>query len=272
MKQTMLGQAISQVTKLFLAPMGPLQHIFDSPGVTHVHCLEQAYAVLRRDSKTDVAMFFQPYHSSLTKGLFWADQGWKNVYHFYSKPENEGHALWPGATAECQYYFNKALAFLEKDIVKGMFFLGAALHLVQDMCVPHHSVGVVFDGHQEFEKWATQNWARFPALRSGDTPPMQEVCPHYKFSHPSQFIDYNAEISARYYPLVSLENGCTETSYIEAARYLLPLTVNSTAGFLDFACDQILKIRPHLAGSVSRLASAQPSRYADQPMGEIKLS
>ncbi len=32
-----------------------------------------------------------------------------------------------------------------------MFYLGAALHLVQDMCVPHHSLGIIFDGHKEFE-------------------------------------------------------------------------------------------------------------------------
>lgn len=259
MIQTMLGQAIGRVTKMFLAPIGPLQHIFDTPGVTHVHCLEQAYAVLSQDSKEDVATFFKPYHSSITKGLYWADRGWKNVYHFYSKPDNEGNVTWPGAAAEFQYYFNKALSFMEKDVFKGMFFLGAALHLVQDMCVPHHSVGVVFDGHQEFEKWATENWTLFPAqengiTRSGDTPPStgsiswQEVCPHLMdFSHPSQFLDYNAKISARYFPLVSIENGCDEVSYIEAARVLLPLTVYTTAGFLDYVRNHIKNITLKLA-------------------------
>lgn len=225
MKQTLLGQAIGRMTKMFLVPIGPLQRFFDSPGVTHIHCLEQAYGVLSQDM-IEVVSFFKPYHNSLTKGLYWADQGWKNVYHFYGNPANKGNAVWPGAVAEFQYYFNKALFLMEKDVFKGMFFLGAALHLVQDMCVPHHSVGVIFDGHQEFEKWATLHWSQFPADGSGY---------YFDFSHPSQFLDYNAKISARYYPQVSLENGCDEASYIEAAQILLPLTIYTTAGFLDFS-------------------------------------
>lgn len=237
MNQTILGQAIGRVTKILLAPMGPLQRIFDSPGITHVHCLEQAYAVLRHDAKADVATFFQAYHSSLTKGLFWADQGWKNVCHFYSQPGQQDKTLWPGATAEFQYYFNKALSFMQTDVFKGMFYLGAALHLVQDMCVPHHSVGIVFDGHQEFEKWATLHWMNFPVEDGGY---------YLHFSHPNQFIDHNAEISARYYPLVSTEGGCNEASYTEAAQVLLPLTVYTTAGFLDFA-------RTHLADITLKL-------------------
>ncbi|MHB1653313.1 MAG: zinc dependent phospholipase C family protein [Desulfitobacteriaceae bacterium] len=230
MKQTILGQTIGRVTKAFLAPIGPLQYIFDTPGVTHLYCLEQAYTVLRKDAKEDIVTFFEPYHSLLIKGLYWADRGWKNVHHFYSKPDKDGTTLWPGAAAECQFYFNRALALMEKDVFRGMFFLGAALHLIQDMCVPHHSVGVVFDGHQEFEKWATQHWSLFPAEESGY---------YLGFSHPVQWIEYNAMISAGYYPLVSLENACNEASYTEAARQLLPLTVYTTAGFLDFVRNQL---------------------------------
>lgn len=224
MKQVILGQAIGRLTKIFLAPIGPLQYIFDTPGITHISCLEQAYTVLSADGKREVAAFFQPYHSSLSKGLLWADRGWKNVHHFYSKPGKNGTVLWPGAAAECQYYYNRALTLMEKNITNGMFFLGAALHLIQDMCVPHHSVGVIFDGHQEFEKWATRHWSEFPVTEQGT---------YLNFSHPSQWVEYNAKISAEYYPLVSIEKGSTETSYIEAARRLLPLTVCTTAGFLD---------------------------------------
>ncbi|CAA7600389.1 phospholipase C [Acididesulfobacillus acetoxydans] len=225
MKQEILGQTIGRLTKMFLAPIGPLQYLFDTPGVTHVHCLEQAYDVLTRDGKADVATFFRPYHASLGKGLLWADRGWKNVHHFYSKPGKGASILWPGATAECQYYYNRALTFMDKDVFKGMFFLGAALHLIQDMCVPHHSVGMIFNGHQEFEKWAARHWSEFPLLESGSYP---------NFSHPSQWVEYNAKISRAYYSRVSWEQGNPEPSYTEAARKLIPLTIGTTAGFLDF--------------------------------------
>lgn len=229
MKEKIVGQALGKMTKMLLAPVGPLQYFFDSPGVTHVYCLEQAYNTLDNDCNQDVATFFRPYHSYLRKGLFWADQGWKNVCHYYSQPGNEGSIRWPGAAAECQYYFNKAFSFFGKDVFKGMFYLGAALHLVQDMCVPHHSLGVVFDGHKEFEKWASHHWHEFPAGHGLYLP----------FTHPSQCVDYNAKISAKYYSLVSLEKGCQENSYVQAAEKLIPLTIATTAGFLNFSRNQM---------------------------------
>ena len=237
MYESIIGQTLGKMTKLLLASAGPLQYFLDSPGVTHVHCLEQAYIALKHDGKEDVASLFKAHHSMLTKGLYWADRGWKNVNHFYSHPDKQGIIGWPGATAECQYYFNKAFAFFPNNVDKGMFFLGAALHLVQDMCVPHHSLGIVFDGHKEFETWATKNWDKFPATSGVYLP----------FSHPVQWIDHNASVSGPLYPLVSHESGCTEESYNKASEILIPLTIATSAGFLDF-------VRKRLDGSRLRLA------------------
>lgn len=224
-----LGQTLSKMTKLLLASAGPLQYFLDTPGEAHVHCLNQAYTVLKQDSKEGVAALFQAHHAALTKGLYWADRGWKNVNHFYSHPDKQGIIGWPGATAECQYYFNRAFTFFPKNVEKGMFFLGAALHLVQDMCVPHHSLGIVFDGHREFETWATKNWDEFPATGGW----------YLAFSHPAQWIDHNASISAPLYPLVSQNRECTEESYKKASEILIPLTIATSAGFLDFAYDRL---------------------------------
>jgi phospholipase C len=229
MYQGIIGQTLGKVTKLLLASAGPLQYFLDSPGETHVHCLEQAYITLTYDGKEDVAKLFKAHHSMLTKGLYWADKGWKNVNHFYSHPDKPGSIIWPGATGEGQYYFNQAFTLFSKNVDKGMFFLGAALHLVQDMCVPHHSLGIIFDGHKEFETWATQNSSKFPATSGMYLP----------FSHPAQWIEYNAGISATLYSLVSLGEGCSEKSYQEASETLIPLTISTTAGFLDFVRKQL---------------------------------
>jgi len=224
MYERIIGQTLSKMTKILLASAGPLQYFLDSPGVTHVQCLNQAYIVLKRDGKEDVATLFNAHHSTLTRGLYWADRGWKNVNHFYSHPNKQGIIGWPGVSAECQYYFNKAFTFFPKNVDKCMFFLGAALHLIQDMCVPHHSLGILFDGHKEFETWATHNWDKFPV-----------TCGMYlPFSHPAQWIDHNARVSSPLYPLVSLKEGCSEESYKKALETLIPLTIATSAGFLDF--------------------------------------
>lgn len=229
MYERIIGQTLGTITKIFLAPVGPLQYFIDSPGETHGHCLEQAYTCLEADGKAAVAKILKPYHSLLLKGLFWADRGWKNVNHFYSHPDKQGIIHWPGATAECQFYFNKALSYFPRNIPKSMFFLGAALHLVQDMCVPHHSLGVIFDGHKEFETWATQHCNRFPAAKGQ----------YLTFTHAIQWIDHNARISETLFPLVALSKGASESSYAQAAETLIPLTIATTAGFLNFAVKQL---------------------------------
>lgn len=214
------------MTKALLTPARPFQFFLDVPSKTHVHCLQQAYTILCQDGKEDVEAYFRPYDFWLTKGLFWADQGWKNVCHYFFDSAKPGVLRWPGADAECQYYFNKAVAACQENVPKGMFYLGAAIHLVQDMCVPHHAVGAVFDGHQEFERWTGNNLHYFNARQSGIYMP---------FEHPSQWIRHNVAKSSRYYPLVSKGKGCNEDSYFEAAGKLLPLTVYTTAGFLEFS-------------------------------------
>lgn len=171
------------MTKLALIPMAPLQYLLDSPGLTHEHCLKQAYIVLKQDGKEAMSPFFQPYHSWIRKGLFWANKGWKNVCHYYADPANPSKLSWPGASGEAQYYYNQAMLNFPVDVLKGMFYLGAALHIIQDMCVPHHSQGVVFDGHQEFERWARKHWQEFAVTEKGL---------YMDFTHPSQWIEYNA--------------------------------------------------------------------------------
>lgn len=229
MYDKIVGQTLGKVTKLLLASAGPLQYFLDSPGETHVRCLEQAYLVLMNDGREDVAKLFNVHHSTLTKGIYWADRGWKNVNHFYSHPDKQGFMVWPGARAECQYYYNKALNFFPSNVDKGMFFLGAALHVVQDMCVPHHSLGIVFDGHKEFETWASQNWDKF-LTTSG------MYLPYY---HSVQWIDHNASLSGPLYPLVSQVEGCNRESYEKASKILIPLTIATSAGFLNFAFNQL---------------------------------
>ncbi|HVJ49584.1 phospholipase [Desulfitobacterium sp.] len=222
--------ALVKMTKFFLAPMAPLQYFLDTPGVSHDYFLRQAYEVLTLDGKEDVRTFFQPYHAQIRKGLFWADRGWKNVCHFYANPEKSGSTHWPGATAEAQYYFNHALSYFPQDVLKGMFYFGASLHIIQDMTEPHHAVGSVFDGHQEFEKWVTQHWEDYSVNQGG-------IYPH--FTHPSQYVESNAQQSASYYSLVSTHAHCNEETYKDAAQDIIPLTIKTTAGYLDFMKNQL---------------------------------
>jgi phospholipase C len=229
MYERIIGYTLNKITRIFLTSVSPLQYLLDTPGLTHVHCLDLAFETLERDGKAKIADFFKEYRISLNKGLFWADRGWKNVSHFYQKPDRQNNFQWPGAISEFQLYYNKSLSVFSNDDFKGMFYLGAALHLVQDMCVPHHSLGIIFDGHREFEAWVNLHWHEYTETKGMYEP----------FKHPVQWLSNNARNSAPLFPLVSLLEGCSESSYRIAAAKLIPLTIATTAGFLNYVYFQL---------------------------------
>ncbi|HWQ71964.1 MAG TPA: zinc dependent phospholipase C family protein [Desulfitobacteriaceae bacterium] len=236
MHEKIINNTLGKITKMLLTPVSPLQYFLDTPGVMHVHCLDQALHILECDRKEKISKFFTEHRISLEKGLFWADRGWLNVTHFYQKTGKQDNLQWPGAASIFQNYFNKSFSVFSKGSSKGMFYLGAALHLVQDMCVPHHSLGVLFDGHREFETWATLHWHEYKNTNGL----------YLSFEHPVQWINHNANSSAPLYSLVSLIEGCSEASYQKAAEILIPLTIATTAGFLDFAYYQLLYKQPFI--------------------------
>ncbi len=214
---------VGRVAKIVLSSLAPLQYFLDSPGITHVYCLDKALDLLRSDNKTNVLNYYQPFRTQIGQGLLWADHGWKNASHYFRQVGKQGLFRWPGAEVEFQFYYYKFLAGLEKDVHKSMFYLGAALHLVQDMCVPHHAVGAMFNGHQEFEQWVRDNFQSIDMTGKGL---------YLSFSHPSAWLEHNARFSARYYHLVSSKRG--SDAYRQAAEILIPRTIHTTAGFLAF--------------------------------------
>lgn len=50
--------ALVTMTKIFLAPMTPLQYFLDTPGLSHDYFLRQAYIMLTNDGKDEVRTFF----------------------------------------------------------------------------------------------------------------------------------------------------------------------------------------------------------------------
>lgn len=101
-----------------------------------------------------------------------------------------------------------------------MFFLGATLHLVQDLCVPHHASCNIFSGHKDFEQWAEKRKHDYKVDSGGI----------YGISDkPEEWIAENAKLAKSYYQL--LLNG-SDNDYHQATEILLPRAQHTTAGFL----------------------------------------
>lgn len=101
-----------------------------------------------------------------------------------------------------------------------MFFLGAAIHLVQDVCVPHHAANKMFNCHLEYENWVEKRKENYKVDRGG----IYEI-----YVKPEEWISENARLAKGYFHFVG---NSTQGGYHKATEELLPRAQCTTAGFL----------------------------------------
>ena len=131
--------------KLVLTAISPLQRLFDPPGITHEFYNHQALTILQNDGFELDAQFLTTYITELNAGVYWADKGWRNVSHYFEPLSGKG--LWQFATAIetfHSYYQQGINSMSRKNYPHAVFLLGAAAHLMQDLCVPHHTRSKLF--------------------------------------------------------------------------------------------------------------------------------
>lgn len=217
------GPASWNAVKIVLAAGTPIQKFVSGKGDTHLFCNHQAIKILSNDGKNDCAKIFNKYIEFINRGVLWADIGWKNFAHYYGPQKGQGLGPWPNAKSECQSFFDKALYFwMKQNKNKSFFFLGAATHIVQDLCVPHHAKCIPFCGHNEYEKWVQDNYNKYSVFSNGI----------YNDSFDAgNWVDYNANTSVFYFPYVSIAGSVS--SYEMATEVLLPHSQKTTAGLFS---------------------------------------
>ena len=207
---------------LNLAAKLPLPvHCLTGAGETHAFCVKRAVEILKNDGYGKEAAMLGSFQYQLEEGAKWADKGWKSFYHFYHAESGIGKWIWPNAILVCEEYLGKAYRLWKKRRHdSAMFYLGAASHLVQDMCVPHHACCVLTDGHKEYELWAELNRERYAVYDQGI---------YLKVNRAGEWVRLNALFSGRYYMYVGADS--TEVEYDYSTRLLLPRAQRSTSGF-----------------------------------------
>jgi phospholipase C len=230
---------------LFLAAVSPLQGVLDRPGVTHEFCNQQALEILRADGFTRYADFLQQFRQELNRGVYWADKGWKNIHHYYVPGSGRGLWQFAGAIDQFAAYYRLALHTLRRgDLSKAAFLVGAAAHLVQDLCVPHHARAKMFDGHKQYESWAAEQCADYAVASQGV----------YSEGRPAYcLLEANAAAAADFLDAVNHEGD--EAGYRRATAVLLPLAQRTTAGLLWRFADEAAKAGA-MAADKQRLAVA----------------
>lgn len=219
--------------RLLLTVVSPFQGIIDRPGRTHEFCNSQAITILRNDGFNLCADFLVRYLKELNAGVYWADSGWKNVSHYFVPASGGGLWRFSNAYDECTNFLEKAANCVNRnDYASCAFMLGAAAHLVQDLCVPHHARAKMLSGHKEYEVWAEQNFGHYA---------VQEQGLYNETSSLTSCILKNAEIAGE---LLEWVNGeASMKDYHKATSILLPMAQRSTAGMFQQFFEVVVKER-----------------------------
>ena len=209
------------VFKIILSIGTPLQKIIDRGGDTHLFLNDQALTLLENDRRLNAYQLISKYKTFIDMGNLWADKGWKCFAHYYKPQDQKGFMPWISATTEGLCYLERALSkWKEGRYDQSMFYLGAVAHIVQDVCVPHHAMGIAFNGHRRFETWAIQN-KHFFRLDEGGF--------YNEFCSLEELIDNNATTAQSHYCDVAYYNS----KYVYAGKKMLYLAQRSTAHLFD---------------------------------------
>jgi phospholipase C len=225
MASSFVGKEGDALLRLLLTAAIPLQGLIDRTSPTHGFINRQALAILAADGYDVEANWLLSQIDAFCEGGDWADTGWKNVGHMYNPETGQGYRGWPSATQVLRTYWDLARRYrAERNDPQTAFYLGAAAHLVQDLCVPHHAAATPFRGHKAFESWAARYRHRFAVHQGGI----------YNLARtPEGWVMANADY-ARAHWSDCLSANLDRALLARAVGDLLPRAQRTTAGFVAY--------------------------------------
>ena len=196
----------------------------------HHSCSEHALTLLNGSGHRYLSQLLQPFLPSIHAGSHWTDQGLRNLSHFYHPLQHSGLPGMGHAADELIHNLKVMEEALKARQHQRYFFhLGIVLHLIQDLCVPHHALGCLLHGHHQYESWASVHFQAFIPRR------MTAV----KSQHPLEILEANALRALSHEVLV---HQPTEEQMRHSSAELIPRAFQSTAAVLLLLQKDILAL------------------------------
>ena len=138
----------------------------------HLYIQENALEILNHNDYNDEYKLFKKYQDKINEGLVWADQDFKCYHHFYNPKEQKGmYGYDDNALTVARSYYLKCLKYFTlENYDKGMFYFGAMCHIIQDLTIPQHAKGKLFDNHRQFESYVKENYIKINRFKCRDEP------------------------------------------------------------------------------------------------------
>jgi len=132
-------------------------------------------------------------------------------------------------------YYAKAVRLWEKgDQKKSLFFLGAALHLIQDVTIPQHVNIRLLDDHRQYETFVKRTFENVRVFQADHGAILLDSIEY--------FFRFNAKTALKIYRRYwTIEND--EKRYYKITRCTLPLAERTTAGAMVLFYRQIKSIQ-----------------------------
>ena len=138
----------------------------------HLYIQENALEILNYNGYNEQYKLFKEYESKINEGLVWADQDFRCYHHFYNPKEKKGmYGYDDNALTIARSYYLKALKYFTlEEYNNSMFYFGAMCHIIQDLTIPQHAKGKLFDNHRQFELYVRENYRKINKFKCREEP------------------------------------------------------------------------------------------------------
>jgi len=210
------------LTRIFLI-LNPLKKsIINTQCQVHKYINIESLLILRNDGYLDEFNFFKSYISDINEGAVWADQDFKSSNHFYNPYKHRGlFGRSDAMTLGMDYYSNSLRLYQQNEFSKSMFYLGAALHIIQDMTVPQHANIRLLDSHRQYETFIKRTYKY--------TKDFKVYNGAYILYTIEDYIRFNARVAMKIYRHFNHIRD-REGRYYKVAKCSLPLAKRTSAG------------------------------------------
>ena len=201
----------------------------------HKYINLRALNIIKNDEYFEEYNFFSSYILDINQGAVWADQDFKSTNHFYSPYKKKGLYGRKSAMDLGVDYYSKALNLWDKgEFNQSLFYLGATLHLIQDMTIPQHANIRLLDNHRQYENYIKRTYEYLEDF--------QVDTGSYLLDSVEDYIRFNARVALKIYDnFKKIRNH--EYRYYRIAKCALPLAKRTTAGAMIMFYNSTLK--PH---------------------------
>lgn len=190
----------------------------------HIFLNEHALDILLEGKYLKEYNFFNSYIWDINEGAVWADQDFRSSSHFYNPFKKRGLYGRKSAMDLAREYYKNAINYWKYgDKKMGMFFLGAAVHIVQDMTVPQHANIKLLDDHHQYESFVKKVYKDLEGFNTLKEP--------YILDKFEDYIRFNTRVALKVHRKFEKvkEDNCR---FLKIIKCTLPLAKRTTAGAL----------------------------------------